>query len=68
LGVEVWYDEFQLRPGDSLVETIDRSLANSAYGLLVISPEFLRKPWPGYERRGLVTRELSGDLRELAAA
>ncbi len=60
VGVEVWYDEFQLRPGDSLVETIDRGLANSAHGLLVISPDFLRKPWPGYERRGLITRELSG--------
>jgi hypothetical protein len=60
LGIEVWYDEFQLRPGDSLVETIDRGLANSAYGLLVISPSFLQKPWPGYERRGLTTRELAG--------
>jgi hypothetical protein len=61
LGVEVWYDEFQLRPGDSLVDTIDRGLANSTYGLLVISPAFLQKPWPGYERRGLTTRELAGN-------
>jgi TIR domain len=61
LGVRVWFDEFELQPGDSLVGTIDRGLANSACGLLIISKAFLRKPWPEYERRGLITRELAGD-------
>jgi len=37
LGARVWYDEFQLKPGDSLLATIDRELADSAFGLLVIS-------------------------------
>jgi hypothetical protein len=60
IGVKVWYDEFQLRPGDSLIETIDRGLASSAFGLVVLSPTFLQKPWPKYERRGLTTRELAG--------
>lgn len=60
LGVSVWYDEFQLNPGDSLVATIDRGLANSAFGLLIVSKDFLGKPWPEYERRGLTTRELAG--------
>jgi hypothetical protein len=60
LGANVWYDEFQLKPGDSLIATIDRGLANSAFGLLVVSKPFLVKPWPDYERRGLTTRELAG--------
>ena len=28
LGASVWYDEFQLKPGDSLISTIDRGLAS----------------------------------------
>ncbi|MDX6634254.1 MAG: hypothetical protein QOF06_457 [Solirubrobacterales bacterium] len=59
LGASVWYDDFQLKPGASLIESIDRGLANSAYGLLILSKAFLGKPWPNYERRGLTTRELT---------
>jgi TIR domain len=61
LGASVWYDDFQLKPGDSLLGAIDRGLANSAFGLLILSKAFLEKPWPNYERRGLTTRELAGD-------
>ena len=61
LGARVWYDEFELEPGGSLISTIDWGLANSAFGLLVISKAFLGKPWPDYERRGLTTRELDGN-------
>ena len=61
LGVSVWYDEFSLRLGDSLSRSIDRGLAQSSYGLVVISPAFIRKPWPEYELRGLVSREIAED-------
>ena len=52
-GVKVWYDEFSLRLGDSLTRSIDQGLAGSAFGLLVISPHFLKKQWTEYEYRGL---------------
>jgi len=61
LGVSVWYDEFSLRLGDSLSRSIDRGLADSSYGLVVISPAFICKPWPEYELRGLVAREIAED-------
>ena len=51
-------DEFTLRPGQSLSRSIDRGLANSKFGLVIISPHFIRKPWPEYELRGLTTREI----------
>lgn len=57
LGVSVWFDEFSLRIGDSLSRSIDRGLAGSRYGLVVISRAFIAKPWPEYEIRGLVARE-----------
>src|SRR5713101_4545514 len=61
LGVSVWYDEFSLCLGDSLSRSIDKGLASSRYGLVVISPDFIRKPWPEYELRGLVSREIGED-------
>ena len=39
--LEVWYDEFALDVGDSLREAIDRGLAASRYGIVVLSPKLL---------------------------
>jgi len=61
LDVSVWYDEFSLRIGDSLSRSIDRGLVGSRFGLVVVSQAFLRKPWPDYELRGLVAREIGED-------
>lgn len=60
-GVSVWYDDFTLTVGDSLLRSIDRGLADSRYGIVVLSPSFLSKNWPEYELRGLVSRELEGN-------
>ena len=59
--VEVWYDEFALDVGDSLREAIDRGLAASRYGIVVLSPSFFRKRWPKRELNGLVAREMAED-------
>jgi hypothetical protein len=61
LGVKVWYDEFELKIGDSLSRKIDHGLAQSTFGIVVISPDFLRKNWPEYELRGLISREIGGE-------
>jgi TIR domain len=61
MGINVWYDEFELQIGDSLSRTIDYGLAQSTFGIVVISPAFLRKNWPEYELRGLVSREIGGE-------
>ena len=60
LGVSVWYDEFSLRLGDSISQSIDLGIARSRHGLVIISRAFIEKPWPEYELRGLVTREIAG--------
>lgn len=59
--LEIWYDEFSLRVGDSLRESIDRGLAQSRYGIVVLSPAFFKKRWPQRELNGLVAREMSGE-------
>jgi hypothetical protein len=52
-GLMVWYDEFSLQLGDSLRESIDHGLANSRYGLVIISHNFIAKDWPQRELNGL---------------
>ncbi|HET7181534.1 MAG TPA: DUF1883 domain-containing protein [Candidatus Limnocylindrales bacterium] len=60
LGLVVWYDEFELKLGDSLRRKIDRGLVASRFGVVVLSPSFFEKGWPNYELDGLVTREVVG--------
>ena len=59
-GLSVWFDEFTLTVGDSLRRSIDRGLADSRFGVVVISPHFLDKKWPQKELNGLVAREIDG--------
>jgi hypothetical protein len=56
-GLIVWYDEFALRVGDSLRRSIDRGLAQSRFGIVVLSPRFFAKRWTQYELDGLVQLE-----------
>jgi len=60
-GLQVWYDEFELKIGDSLRRKIDKGLANSRVGLVVLSPAFIDKGWTNYELDGIVTRTVSGE-------
>lgn len=55
-GLTVWYDEFTLRVGDSLRRKIDQGIANSRFGIVVISPKFVVKGWTNQELDGLMVR------------
>jgi hypothetical protein len=60
-GVSVWYDNFIVEWGDTLRGTIDRGLAESRYGIVILSPAFLkRKRWTEHELDALFARERSG--------
>lgn len=60
MNYRVWYDEFELRVGDSLRQSIDKGLVNSRFGIVVLSPAFFDKKWPQYELSGLTAREMDG--------
>ena len=59
-GVRVWYDEFEMKIGDSLRRKIDQGLANSRFGIVVISRSFIKKGWTNYELDGIMTKAISG--------
>ena len=56
-GIKVWYDRFELKLGDSLRGKIDEGLANSRYGVVVLSHFFFNKDWPKTELDALVSKE-----------
>lgn len=59
-GLTVWYDRSILTIGDSLRQKIDEGLIKSRFGIVVISPAFFTKRWPGLELDGLVQKEIEG--------
>jgi len=62
-GVKVWYDRFKLTIGDSLRQKIDEGLANSRYGVVVLSEAFFKKEWPKSELDGLVSRQNANGVK-----
>jgi hypothetical protein len=66
LLVPVWYDEYSLKVGDSLRESIERGLKTSRRCILVLTPNFLEKGgWPRREYDIAFTREILEDTRVL---
>jgi Leucine-rich repeat (LRR) protein len=59
-GLKVWLDESELHLGDSLREKIDAGLAQSRFGLVILSPAFFAKIWTKSELDGLVAKEVDG--------
>ncbi len=58
-GLRVWYDEDVLTVGDSLRQCIDEGLAQSRYGIVVLSNFFFAKSWPKKELNGLFALEVN---------
>lgn len=59
-GLEVWYDDFTLKVGDSLRRSVDEGLSKSRFGVVILSPSFFKKKWPQKELDGLVAKEIDG--------
>ncbi len=64
-GLKVWYDEFELVWGNSLMKSIDNGLKNSQYGIVILSPSFFKKPWPQKELSGLNSLSISHDEEKI---
>lgn len=58
-GVRVWYDEFELKVGNSLIDSINKGMQESNYGIIVCSPSFFEKNWTDYEFKSLLTQQIN---------
>jgi len=61
--LEIWYDDFSLKPGDSVRRAIEHGIRDSSAGLVVLSPRFFDREWPQRELDALVSLEISGKKR-----
>jgi formylglycine-generating enzyme required for sulfatase activity len=53
-GLRVWYDAFEMHAGDSVRRSIDQGIANSRYGIIVLSTAYFSKEWTKWELDGLI--------------
>lgn len=60
-NVKVWYDQFTLDWGDSLMKIINEGIANSKFGIVVLSSSFFKKDWPQQELDALFSKEMLGN-------
>ncbi len=64
--ISCWFDEAELRWGESLLEKISKGLTASRYVLVFITEAFLDRPWPEAELRSALSHEISsGTVRVL---
>jgi TIR domain len=60
MGLIVWYDEFSLKPGDRLSESIDKGLTECRHAVLLVSKNLLENTtWANTEMSALLTRAIA---------
>lgn len=65
-GVSCWYDVAEIKWGDSITKKVNDGLATSHYVLVILSPHFMRKPFPQRELFATLNLEAStGEVRVL---
>src|SRR6478672_601324 len=62
-GVSVWFDEFEIRLGDSIVNKIEKGLANSRAGIIILSKFSLDKGWTIYETNAIKQLHIANRLK-----
>ena len=60
LGLRVWYDQMELRVGDSIRGKIRTGLKRCRFGVVILSESFFGKRYPESELSGLDQREQDG--------
>jgi hypothetical protein len=57
-GLKVWFDAHQMLMGDDIASAVEKGLARSQYGVVILSKVSLDKPWVRQEIQALLTREI----------
>src|SRR5262249_19736592 len=62
-GLNVFFDEWEIGPGDVLVHRLDAGILNSRSGALIVTPAALSRPWVLQEYAAMMTRAVEGKQR-----
>jgi hypothetical protein len=58
-GITHWYDEAEIKWGDSITQKVNEGLTVSRYVIVVFSPAFIGKNWPERELNAVLNIEAS---------
>jgi hypothetical protein len=62
MGLDIWYDEMKIKVGYSIRRSIDQGLANSKYGLVILSKVYMTKYWTVQEINGLFAKNNTNSI------
>jgi hypothetical protein len=62
-GFKIWHADTILEPGDKLLESVELGLKDSSFGILLISPDYLKKGWTQYEMDVLIRQHIEHGKR-----
>lgn len=62
-GFHVWYADSELKVGEKLLDSVNRGLNESNYGVMLISPRYLEKEWTNYEMDVLLRQHIEKKKR-----
>lgn len=63
--LKVWFDEWEINSGDNIITHINLGLKNSQFVAVVLSPEYLARPFPELEWTHLVAADPTNKSRRL---
>lgn len=62
-GVDPWIDDWEMKPGDSLLTKIETGISDAAFFLPFLSPRCIDRPWFRAEIEMAVARKLVDQIR-----
>lgn len=62
-GVEIWFDEWEIEPGDSLRQKMEEGLGSMTHFVVVLTPTSITKPWVAKEIDVWMVRQIGGESR-----
>lgn len=65
-GIETFFDEWEIGPGDSLRQKIDAGLGRCTHFVVLLTPSSLSKPWVNAEMDAGFVRRVNGQCRFIA--
>lgn len=63
--LKVWFDQYEITPGDSLFETIGTGIRDSHTSIVILSPTYFTKEWAQKELRNIYSLEASRVIQRI---
>jgi MTH538 TIR-like domain (DUF1863). len=65
-AIETFFDEWEIRAGDSIRQKIDAGLKGCTHFIVLLSPTSVQRPWVNAEMDAGFVRKISGEARFIA--